>query len=138
MIIRNLLVVMASSLALCAGSGALAAAKKPAPAPAPAPAAPVISPQVKAGLDRMGVALRALKAFEVKADMTTEDVLETGQKLQSSLSLTMDAKYPDRLYIDSDTPHKKRLIYYNGKEFTIYGPTTGYYASVSAPRRPAR
>ncbi|RYH04881.1 MAG: DUF2092 domain-containing protein, partial [Alphaproteobacteria bacterium] len=134
---RHALMAFTGIVALCGSATVQAAAAKPAAkpaakAPTPAPA-PVIAPEIKTALDRMGNALRALRVYEVKADVTIEDVLVTGQKLQSSMALTIDVKYPDRLYMDANAAHKHRMIYYDGKQITVYGPKTGYYASVAAP-----
>ncbi|XHS03236.1 hypothetical protein ACFB49_48600 [Sphingomonas sp. DBB INV C78] len=107
-------------------------AAKPAAAPAATPAQ-VIPPEVKAQLDRMGNALRALTAFTVKSDVTTEDVLENNQKLQTSAQITMDVRRPNRMLISVDSLRKQRKIYYDGKQLTIYGPKNGYYGTVDAP-----
>ncbi|MDX3885340.1 MAG: DUF2092 domain-containing protein [Sphingomonas sp.] len=118
-----------------AAPGAAAAQTAPAAsaaAPQAAQAQP-IPPRVKQALDRMGTALRALTAFELRADLTTEDVLETGQKLQGSSLLTMDVRQPDRLLITVDSARKQRSIYYDGRKLTVFGPKTGYYASFDAP-----
>jgi hypothetical protein len=104
------------------------------PSTTEATTAPVKLPdEVVQRLDRMGTALRALSSFEIKSDVTTEDVLEDGQKLQSSSAITYDVRRPDRLYVEIQSPHKQRQFFYDGKNLTVYGPKTGYYATTSAP-----
>jgi len=115
-----------------AAGGAAPAPAKPAARPAtPPPAA--IPADVRQGLDRMGAALRALNSFELKASVTSEEVLTSGQKLQNSAVITYAVRRPDRMFIDIAAPQKHRQIFYDGKQFTIFGPATGYFASVGAP-----
>ena len=40
---------------------------------------------------------------------------------------------PDRLRADISTDRKAREIFYDGKNFTLLAPDTGYYATVAAP-----
>ncbi len=47
-------------------------------------AAGEIEPETMATLDKMGASLRKLQSFEVLADATNEQVLTTGQKIQSA------------------------------------------------------
>ena len=69
-------------LAQGAASGAPAAANDPA---------------VVARLDAMGVYLRSLKKFVVKAQSSKDEVLVDGQKLQFDSTLEYQVSTPDRL-----------------------------------------
>jgi hypothetical protein len=102
------------------------------PSAAAAPSA-AIPPAVNAALNRMAAALRGLNSFELKADVTTEAVLVSGQKLQNAAQMTFDVQRPHGLFVDIDSAQKHRQIFYNGKSFTIFGPSTGYYATIDAP-----
>jgi hypothetical protein len=84
-------------------------------------------------LTRMGAYLRTLKAFDVRAAITTEDVLLDGQKVQSTKTATLVAEKPDRLRLDVSADHQPRLFLYDGKNFTLYAPRSSYYATVPAP-----
>lgn len=95
--------------------------------------AATVDPQIRGALGRMANALHGLDSFELRADMTTEDVLDTGQKLQSSGVVTAQVRRPNRLQINLDSERKARRFYYDGKQLTIYGPVNGYYATVEAP-----
>lgn len=117
--------------ALAIASPCLAQGKKSSK-PAPPAVAPVDT-QIVGALGRMANALKAMDSFEVRADMTTEDVLDTGQKLQSSSTMTALVRRPGRLQINLDSERRNRRFYYDGKQLTIYGPATGYYAQVAAP-----
>jgi hypothetical protein len=90
-------------------------------------------PQAMAALDRMGAALRALKSFSVSADVTDEDVLTDGQKVQYLGKILLRAQMPNALRIDAASDRKTRTIYYNGKSLTIFAPKKGLYASFDAP-----
>lgn len=100
---------------------------------ASAQAADVVPANVRTALDRMAEAMKGLKSFEIRANVNSEEVLEDGQKIQSSGLLTIAARRPDRLYLDLNSERRKRTVYYDGKQLTIYGPTKGYYATVAAP-----
>jgi hypothetical protein len=90
-------------------------------------------PDALAALNKMGEALRALNAFTVVADVTTEQVLDSGQKLQYGGDLKIEAQRPGGFKIRMDYDHKEREIYYDGKTVTLFAPKVGYYASVPAP-----
>jgi hypothetical protein len=112
-----------------------AAAPAPVTAPAPAPAlpAPAIDPQALAALDRMGAFLRAQSAMAIGAEMTTDDVLPSGQKVQTNGVATLKISRPDRLRAEVLTDRKSEQLIYDGKTFTIYQPALRYYASFDAP-----
>jgi len=92
-----------------------------------------IDPDAMAALKRMGDYLRTLNAFQVKADVTTENVGNDGQKLQMLSSVDMIAKRPDRLRVEVVNSRQPRTFYYDGKDFTLWAPRLNYYASVPAP-----
>jgi hypothetical protein len=94
---------------------------------------PAIDPEAMAALDRMGVYLRSLKAFRIRAAVTTETVLDDGQKIQYDGEVDLLAKSPDRLRIHSNNYRHERLYLFNGKTFTLYGQRMDYYATVEAP-----
>lgn len=86
-----------------------------------------------AALERMGAALRGLSSFGLRADVTTEQVLLSGQKLQYGSQLTYQVRRPDGLRIDIASDRQPRSIYYDGKTVTVVAPLLGYYASAAAP-----
>lgn len=93
----------------------------------------LIAPEAMNALDHMGAYLRTLKDFQVKAEVTTEDVLDDGQKLQFASRTDILAHLPNKLRIDVDGEQKSRLFLYDGKSFTLYARRVGYYATVPAP-----
>ena len=50
-----------------------------------------------AALQKMGVYLRSLTSFQVKAATTDEDVLDDGQRIQYAGEANILARMPDRL-----------------------------------------
>jgi hypothetical protein len=92
-----------------------------------------IDPEAMAALDKMGAYLRTLKAFQVKAVTTTDDVLDDGQKIQSDGVIDMLAVRPSQLRVEVKRDDKHRLFLYDGKNFTIWAELVNYYATVPAP-----
>ena len=86
-----------------------------------------------AALERMGGYLRTLKAFQLKADVVTEDVRTDGQKVQIIRSVDLVARRPDRLFADVRNDRQQRMFFYDGKTFTLYAPRPQFYATVAAP-----
>jgi len=94
---------------------------------------PAIDPTVIEALDRMGTYLREQQEFSVRAETTTDGILESGQKVQFEGNVDMWVSRPNRLRMDITGDQVHRLLFYDGKTFTQYGPDKGYYASFAAP-----
>jgi hypothetical protein len=92
-----------------------------------------LDPDAIAALNKMGTYLRTLKAFQVQASTTTDDVLENGQQIQSASSANILVRMPDRFRAEVTGDHKHRFFLYNGKEFTLFAARLNYYATVPAP-----
>jgi hypothetical protein len=84
-------------------------------------------------LERMGAYLRTLKAFQLKADVVTEDVRTDGQKVQIIRAVDLVARRPNRLFAEVTNDRQRRLFFYDGKNFTLYAPRPEFYATVAAP-----
>lgn len=100
---------------------------------AQADSGPAIDPEAMQALNKMGAYLRTLKTFQVKADVTQEDVLIDGEKVQYSKVSTVLAHLPDRLFVQETGDRMERFWFYNGKIFTLYAKRAGFYATVNAP-----
>ena len=94
---------------------------------------PQIEPEAMAALHKMGAYLRTLRAFQVDAVTSSEQVLANGQKVQTSGVTNLVARVPDRLRISVDTDRRSRLYVYDGKQFTVLARKVNYYATVPAP-----
>jgi hypothetical protein len=123
-----------------AQTAAPAQPQAPRQAPAPAQAAPTtalardpIDPQSIAALERMGGFLRTLQEMAIKEEHMTDEVLESGQKIQLHGSAELKVKRPNRLRADLTSDRKARQFFFDGKTFTIFAPRERYYAKVDAP-----
>src|SRR5580698_6327319 len=92
-----------------------------------------VDPDAMAALDKMGAELRSHNNFDMKADITHEDVLGDGEKLQYAGTVEVEARRPDRFKMSVVSDLRDREIYYDGKTVTVFSPRLGYYASVAAP-----
>lgn len=124
-------VLLAVALVALAGVGQ-AQQQPPATAPSAAPA-PVIEPEAVAALERMGAFLRGLRAFELRAATTTDEVLDTGQKIQFDGLVRIRVRKPNGVRSEVSNDRKERQFFYDGKTLTLYAPRVQYYASVPAP-----
>lgn len=92
-----------------------------------------IDPDAMDALNKMGTYLRTLQAFQVKADITTDDVTDDGQVIQSGKTVDLMAIHPNRMRVEITSDDEHKLIFYDGKNFTLYGALVNYYATVPAP-----
>jgi hypothetical protein len=86
-----------------------------------------------AALNSMGSYLRTLKAFQVEAVTTKDDVLDDGQLIQFDTRVNLLARMPDRLRVEVTSSRQHRLYFYDGKNFTLFAERVNYYATVPAP-----
>lgn len=94
----------------------------------------LIDPDAFDALDRMAQYLQTLTSFQVKSDVTTEVVLEGGQKIQFGGTLDLKVHRPDAFKVVATSDTRIREMYYDGKLFTIYAPVLGFYADFPAPQ----
>ncbi len=94
--------------------------------------APSIDPDAMAALDKVGNYLRTLKAFQIRAAITTETVLDDGQKDQTALVVDLLASRPNKMRAEV-TGDQNRLFFYEGKTFTLFAPRMNVYATTAAP-----
>jgi hypothetical protein len=92
-----------------------------------------IDPDAINALNKMAVYLRTLKSFQVKADATTDWVLDDGQTIQFSRRVDLIAVRPDRFRAQVTADDGHRFFFFDGKHFTIFGQLLNYYATVDAP-----
>ena len=115
-------------------AAALAAAAALAHPPAAARAQPAaVDTAAMNALARMGAYLNTLDAFQVRAEITADDVLADGQKVQRTSTADLVADRPNRLRVSLEGDHPQRLILYDGRTFTLWAPRPRYYADAPAP-----
>ena len=113
---------------------ALVVAAAPAQAQQPAAAAKAaLEPAAMTALQGMGAYLRTLKAFQVEAATTDEDVLDDGQKDQYAGVTTILAQMPTGLRAEVTNERHERMYLYDGKSFTLFAKRPNFYATVPAP-----
>jgi hypothetical protein len=95
--------------------------------------ASAIEPAAIDALNKMGSYLRTLNSFQVKAEITDDDVTEDGQTIQSSTKVDLVAARPNRMRFEVTADDEHRFFFFDGKNFTIYGQLVNYYATVPAP-----
>ena len=96
---------------------------------------PVIEKEATDALVRMGKFLQTLKTFEVSAQISIDEVLDSGQKIMTNgtSQMTVNRPYQVRAEIKVDEIDKDLQFVYDGKTFTLYGNKNKYYASQDIP-----
>lgn len=114
-------------------AAALAVAAPPTLAQTSPPAAAVDPAAVKA-LDGMTAYLRTLKSFEVRTTTTADKAIDDqGGKITYSGTATYKVQRPNGFVVEVSTERQKRQFFYDGRQFTVYAPTKGFFAQASAP-----
>jgi hypothetical protein len=77
--------------------------------------------------------LRSAERFSARFDVTFDDVLLDGTKVQYSRRSEVAMMRPDRLQANVEDDRGARSVYYDGRSVTVYRPGSGLYAMVQAP-----
>ena len=91
-----------------------------------------VDPESVAALKRMSTYLSSLNSFRLTSNASIDLVTMDNQRLQIDAVIKYQVKRPG-MVIDFASDQKTRRYYYDGKQFTIYAPKLGFYASVPAP-----
>lgn len=113
------------AVAILAIMGPAVAAQPAVPAPGTVP-----EPAAIAALDRMGAYLRTLTTWEVRADATTEDVFDNGQKLQFLQRTTYTVALPNRMKVDIVGDRFHRQVWLDGRTMTVAGLGVKKYTQI--------
>lgn len=116
--------------AACLAALPFAAGAEPA---SPAPAGVVIDPAAERALLDACSYLRSAERFSVEAEISYDDVLKTGKKVQYSREGKFVVQRPNQLRLDSNSDKGARSFYYDGKTLTVFRPDTRVYAVAEAP-----
>jgi hypothetical protein len=128
-LVRLATLVIVAGVVLCAPTGTHVLAMSGQAAPAK----DTIDPESMTALTNMGTYLRSLAAFQVDADITNDDVLDDGQIVSASRKSTILAEKPHFLRVETKSDDKDAFLFYDGKNFTVYGKLANFYATVPAP-----
>lgn len=77
--------------------------------------------------------LEAQKAFSVDMDITYDNVLTTGEKVQYSAYQQLQVQKPNRLRSNYVGDERVTNLYYDGKSLTLESPNLNYYGTKAAP-----
>jgi hypothetical protein len=127
----------APSAAQSSSEGSSQAAGKSRGMQLPKPDAPVVAqsvvdPAAVAAIKHMSAYLTSLKAMEIVSESSLDVVTAEGQKVQLDGITTYKARNPG-FVINYVSDLKARSFIYDGKNFTVYAPLLGLYATVPAP-----
>ncbi len=117
--IRLTALVAGLTLALCLGAG-------------PAISADGMDPDADKILKSMSTYLGGLPAFTVSADVDSEVINLSGQKLQFSSSVSIAAKRPGKLYVSRHGAIADMEIIFNGKTLTLNGKGHNVYKQIGS------
>lgn len=125
--VRKILALGLLAMSITAGS---AFAQTAPPGAAPKPAANAVDPAAIQALKDMGNYLQTLNRFEVSTELTGEDVLADGQKLQHTATADMEVQRPNRIHVLMKSPRNYRQLTYDGKVLSLYTPAEKYYGTL--------
>jgi hypothetical protein len=77
----------------------------------------------------MGDYLKAASQLSFHADITHDDLLPTGQKLQLGATYQAAVRRPDRVFTEYVSDTDARRLWYDGKTVTLYDPQLDVYAT---------
>jgi hypothetical protein len=95
---------------------------------------PMIDSAATNHLNRMATYLQTLIAFQVKANITREEVLVDGEKVQFMAVADMIVQRPTMLRLDVNSERQQRLFLFDGQTFTLFAPKMKYYAQATGPK----
>jgi hypothetical protein len=111
-------------------------AAKPAEKPADKPAvAPIINPQADKLLREMGEYLKNAQQFSFQAEITFDDVLPSGQKIQFGATEDLAVRRPNSAYIEYRGDLGVKRFWYGGDTVTLYDPQMNFYAPEKMPAK---
>ena len=103
------------------------------PALATEPPSPKLDPAADAQMRKMSSYLAGLHSFRVEANVVDEKVTTDGQKLQFLANTRLSVQRPNKLRAERLGPVTDTIIRYDGKELSVFGKRTGFYAQAPAP-----
>lgn len=92
-----------------------------------------IDPKAVRVMERACEQLKSAPGFSVTADISYDDVLESGLKIQYQRYSEVLLDRPNHLRADSESDKGSRSIFYDGKTLTVFDPDKNMYVQVPAP-----
>ena len=126
----------AAPAAIAAQKPAEQPVEKPAEKPAePAAMAPIINPEADKLLREMGEYLKNAQQFSFQAEITFDDVLPSGQKIQFAATEDLAVHRPGEAYIEYRGDLGVKRFWYKGDTITLYDPGNNLYATEKVPAK---
>jgi hypothetical protein len=95
---------------------------------------PGVDPSAMKILKKMTDHMSGLKQFSVRTQVTLEDVLDSGQRIDLDVSASVIIKRPNKLRAERRGDPLNQTFYYDGKTLTLYSPADKVYATEPAPK----
>ena len=92
-----------------------------------------LSPDVEGLIRQSCENLKNAETFSFRAEITYDEVLQSGQKLQFGGSLNAVARRPDRLRTEYLGDNNQSRLWYDGKSLTLFDSGANLYATTAAP-----
>lgn len=92
-----------------------------------------IDPAATAALQRMTDYLGGLQQFSVHTQNDIEDLLDSGQRVDYGVAVSVTVKRPNKLHAQRQGELSGQSFYYDGKTLSLYIPADRVYATVAAP-----
>jgi hypothetical protein len=92
-----------------------------------------LDPVATQSLQRMTDYLGSLKQFSVHTQNTLEDMLDSGQRIDTDISASVTISRPNKLHAERKGELLDQVFYYNGKTLTLYNPSSQVFATEPAP-----
>lgn len=92
-----------------------------------------VDPSAMKTLKRMTDHMSSLKQFSVHTENILEDLLDSGQRIDTNVSANVTISRPNRLRAERKGDLLSQVFYYNGKTLTLYNPDANVYATKPAP-----
>jgi hypothetical protein len=93
-----------------------------------------IDPEAAAQVRRMSDFLAGLDSLSVDSDSDDETITAEGERIDVTARSRIALRRPDRLRIDRADRFADVALRYDGRSFTAYSRTDGYYSVATAPR----
>ncbi len=77
--------------------------------------------------------LGSLKQFSLQTQVTLEDLLDSGHRIDFDISASVIVSRPNKLRAERRGDVIDQIFYYDGKTLTLYNPSDKVYARVPAP-----
>jgi hypothetical protein len=90
-------------------------------------------PDAIKALENMSNYLRTLKAIQVHATTSRDEVLDDGQNVTFAGTVDMIAERPNHLRVEVINDKQHRMYFDDGKTFSVWARRANYYATIPAP-----